>query len=69
MRFLSHKNLFCFFFNYYIIILVIFMLKDNENVLYGKSLQNIRKKNNLTQDEVAQLTGLDTKYISQIETR
>lgn len=45
------------------------MLKDNENVLYGKSLQNIRKKNNLTQDEVAQLTGLDTKYISQIETR
>ncbi len=69
MRFLSCNRLFRFLLNYYIINLVIFMLKDNENILYGKSLQNIRKKNNLTQDEVAQLTGLDTKYISQIETR
>jgi len=50
-------------------VLVIIKLKDSENVVYGKSLQNIRKRNNLTQDEVSQMTGLDTKYISQIETR
>ncbi len=28
----------------------------------------MRDKNHLTQDEVAQLTGFDTKYISQMET-
>ncbi len=43
------------------------MKKDIENIAYGKALQKIRKKNNLTQDNVSQLTGLDTKYISQIE--
>lgn len=43
------------------------MKKNTENVLYGKSLQEIRKKNNLTQEQVAQITGLETKYISQIE--
>ena len=43
------------------------MKKNKENILYGKSLREIRKKNNLTQEEVSQLTGLETKYISQIE--
>lgn len=43
------------------------MEKNAENVIYGKSLQDIRKKNNLTQEQVAQITGLETKYISQIE--
>ena len=43
------------------------MDKNNENVIYGKALQEIRKKNNLTQEQVSQLTGLETKYISQIE--
>ena len=43
------------------------MGRNTENVIYGKSLQEIRKKNNLTQEQVSQLTGLETKYISQIE--
>lgn len=43
------------------------MERNTENVTYGKSLQEIRKKNNLTQEQVSQLTGLETKYISQIE--
>ena len=41
------------------------MERNTENVTYGKSLQEIRKKNNLTQEQVSQLTGLETKYISQ----
>lgn len=43
------------------------MERNTENVTYGKSLQEIRKKNNLTQEQVSQLNGLETKYISQIE--
>ena len=43
------------------------MEKDIENVTYGKALQEIRKKNHLTQEDVAQITGLEAKYISQIE--
>ena len=43
------------------------MGKKFENSVQGKSLKNIRLKNNLTQEEVSSLTGLDTKYISQIE--
>lgn len=43
------------------------MEKNFEKSVYGKSLKNIRTHNNLTQDEVSSLTGLDTKYISQIE--
>ena len=43
------------------------MEKNTENIIYGKSLQEFRKKNNLTQEQVSQLTGLETKYISQIE--
>ena len=43
------------------------MEKNTENVIYGESLKDIRKKNNFTQEQVAQMTGLETKYISQIE--
>ena len=43
------------------------MKKDEENILYGEALRKIRKANNLTQEEVAQQIGVDTKYISQIE--
>jgi len=44
------------------------MEKDNDNVIYGSSIRNFRIKNHLTQEQVAQLTGFDTKYISQLET-
>ncbi|MBR1802714.1 MAG: helix-turn-helix transcriptional regulator [Clostridia bacterium] len=44
------------------------MEKDNDNIIYGQSLRNLRIKNNLTQEQVAQMTGFDTKYISQVET-
>ena len=44
------------------------MEKDNDNVIYGTSIRNFRIKNHLTQEQVAQLTGFDTKYISQLET-
>ena len=42
------------------------MEKDNDNIIYGQSLRNLRIKNNLTQEQVAQMTGFDTKYISQV---
>lgn len=43
------------------------MKKDKDNIVYGNPLRNLRIINNLTQDQVAQLTGFDTKYVSQIE--
>ncbi|MBR3002767.1 MAG: helix-turn-helix transcriptional regulator [Clostridia bacterium] len=42
--------------------------KENDNIIYGNALKNLRLKNHLTQEQVAQLTGFDTKYISQMET-
>ena len=42
--------------------------KDNSNIIYGTSIRNLRIKNHLTQEQVAQMTGFDTKYISQLET-
>lgn len=44
------------------------MKKDNDNIIYGKSIRNLRIYNHLTQEQVAQLTGFDTKYVSQVET-
>ena len=45
------------------------MKKDNnDNKIYGQVIRDLRIKNKLTQDQVAQMTGFDTKYISQIET-
>lgn len=43
------------------------MDKNNINEHIGKVFQEYRLKNNLTQNEVAELTGLETKHISQIE--
>ena len=37
----------------------------NEHI--GKICQNYRQKNNLTQNQVAELTGLEPRHISQIE--
>ena len=42
--------------------------KDNDNIIYGNALKSLRLKNHLTQEQVAQLTGFDTKYVSQMET-
>lgn len=43
------------------------MEKKNINLEYGKILREYRNKNNLTQEEVSELSGLATRYISQIE--
>lgn len=42
--------------------------KDNYNFIYGNKIKDLRIKNHLTQEQLAQLTGFDTKYISQLET-
>ena len=47
--------------------MVIGMEKNFENLVYGEALKHIRKQNKLTQEDVARLTGLEAKYISQIE--
>lgn len=43
------------------------MLDKDFNSKYGKILQEYRKKNHLTQENVAEITGLAPRYISQIE--
>ena len=43
------------------------MNKDNMNKHIGKICQQYRNKNNLTQNQVAELTGLEPRHISQIE--
>ncbi len=43
------------------------MEKNNINVHIGKVYQQYRLKNKLTQNEVAELTGLEPRHISQIE--
>ena len=43
------------------------MKNKNINEHIGKIYQEYRQKNNLTQGKVAELTGLETKHISQIE--
>ncbi len=43
------------------------MENDNYKAIYGNSIRNLRLKNNLTQEELSQITGFDTKYISQLE--
>lgn len=44
------------------------MEKDNYKIIYGKIIKEYRLKNKLTQEELSQKIGFDTKYISQIET-
>lgn len=43
------------------------MEKLNMNEHIGKICQQYRLKNNLTQNQVAELTGLEPRHISQIE--
>lgn len=43
------------------------MKKKNINEHIGKICQEYRLKNNLTQNQVAELTGLEPRHISQIE--
>ena len=43
------------------------MEKNNINVHIGKICQEYRIKNNLTQNQVAEMTGLEPRHISQIE--
>lgn len=43
------------------------MEKNSINEHIGKVFQEYRLKNNLTQNEVAELTGLEPRHISQIE--
>jgi len=44
-----------------------YMEKLNANEHIGKMCQQYRLKNHLTQNEVAELTGLEPRHISQIE--
>ncbi|MCI8640753.1 MAG: helix-turn-helix transcriptional regulator [Clostridia bacterium] len=43
------------------------MEKSNINKHIGNICQQYRQKNNLTQNQVAELTGLEPRHISQIE--
>lgn len=43
------------------------MEKSNANIHIGNKFQEYRLKNNLTQNQVAELTGLEPRHISQIE--
>lgn len=43
------------------------MSKSNINNHIGKICQEYRLKNNLTQNQVSELTGLEPRHISQIE--
>jgi transcriptional regulator with XRE-family HTH domain len=40
---------------------------DNINIRFGKRLRELRKKKKLTQEELAQASGLDYKYIQRLE--
>ena len=43
------------------------MEKSNINKHIGDKFQEYRLKNNLTQNQVSELTGLEPRHISQIE--
>lgn len=43
------------------------MEKSDENKHIGNKFQEYRLKNNLTQNQVSELTGLEPRHISQIE--
>src|SRR5574344_2189018 len=43
------------------------MVEEDFNLIYGKKLQEYRKINHLTQENVSEITGLAPRYISQIE--
>ena len=43
------------------------MEKKDINIKYGKILRDYRKKNNLTLENVSEISGLAPRYISQLE--
>jgi len=42
-------------------------VKPAARLKLGKRLRELRKKNRLTQDKLAEITGIDYKYIQKIE--
>ena len=40
---------------------------EDINIRLGKKLRTLRKKNGLTQEGLAQVSGLDYKYIQRLE--
>ncbi|MDD5269769.1 MAG: helix-turn-helix transcriptional regulator [Candidatus Omnitrophica bacterium] len=40
---------------------------ENINIRFGKRLRELRKKKKLTQEGLAQASGLDYKYIQRLE--
>ncbi len=42
-------------------------MKPAARLKLGKRLRELRKKNRLTQDKLAEITGIDYKYIQKIE--
>ena len=40
---------------------------ENVNIRFGKRLRILRKKSGLTQEDLAQASGLDYKYIQRLE--
>jgi transcriptional regulator with XRE-family HTH domain len=40
---------------------------ENINIKFGKKLRELRRKKKLTQEELAQASGLDYKYIQRLE--
>ncbi len=43
------------------------MDKNNISTHIGKIFQEYRQKNNMTQNQVSEITGLEPRHISQIE--
>ena len=40
---------------------------ENINIRFGKRLKELRKKHKLTQEDLAEASGLDYKYIQRLE--
>jgi len=40
---------------------------ENINIRFGKKLRGLRKKHQLTQEELSEASGLDYKYIQRLE--
>ncbi|MDD5129719.1 MAG: helix-turn-helix transcriptional regulator [Candidatus Omnitrophica bacterium] len=40
---------------------------ENINIRFGKHLRELRKERELTQEELAEISGLDYKYIQRLE--
>ena len=43
------------------------MKENKDEYFYGTKLRYYRKQNNMTQEQVAQLIGVDPKYVRQLE--